>query len=142
MFSLPLLRLIVHEVGVWARIQTRDWGLDTSPREDLPTLRERVSADSKDAGLIGRLAAAELAEGNVEQAVAAAGEALRLDPAQRHALTALGTIMAGAAREAGSDADRQAYDDDAQPLLKKLNAVDPPACTALSYLRSVCASSS
>ena len=126
-----------RDFRLWARERVREWGYDPAPPDDVETLRVRVGADKENASLLGRLALAELEEGNIVRAIPAARRALELNENQREALQTLGTVLSAFARQSGDPAERRSYDAEARPLLERLARVDAEGWTAPKLLAEI-----
>ncbi|MCC7290864.1 MAG: tetratricopeptide repeat protein [Phycisphaerales bacterium] len=125
------------DFAAWSRKQAEGWGLDLSPVEDLTKLRALALLPSEDGAALGRLAKAELAEGNVEPAVETARKALEKNPDDVPALETLGASMAELAGESRSPGKIKEYDDEAHPLLQRLAGLKPQNWVAQKYLGKI-----
>ena len=126
-----------RDFAAWAHTEAEGWGFDLTPAEDADELREAVAVDPDNAALVGRLARAELDEGDFDQAVQAARQALELDEREVNALTVMVQAMAVTGAQADSEDDRRQIDEAALPLLRRLAEVDPQGWTAPKLLGDI-----
>jgi len=127
-----------RQFAVWARSEAAPWGFELAPPEDVAELRVRAAASPEDAALYGRLARAELDDGNLQKALDAARHALELEEAEPEALDAFVRILALMRDEARSEEERRRFDDEALPALRRLAEVEPGGWIAPKLLGDIC----
>ncbi len=126
-----------REFAAWARRDAEPWGLDLSPIESVVELRAAAVLEPGDAAMLGRLARAELDEGNVGQALEASRKALAIDENEVNGLTVFAEVLAIMRREADSQAERDRFDEEALPNLRRLADVDPQGWMAPRLLGDI-----
>jgi len=117
----------------WARKQVALWGFPLDPPENVTKLRALGLIQSDDARVLGRLAKAELDDGNHDKALGAARKALGLDENERIALEVFVKVLAHFAADKAGPALRE-IQDEMLPALERLATVDPAGWTAPKYL--------
>jgi tetratricopeptide (TPR) repeat protein len=126
-----------RDFHTWAKKRVAGWGFDLTPPEDVTELRAAVLADFDNAKLFGRLARAEFDGEDYERALVAAIRALELDESERNGLEVLAKLLIKRAEEQMMESAREAYLDEAQPVLERLWDVDPRGWTAPKYLAEI-----
>ncbi|MHC4065667.1 MAG: tetratricopeptide repeat protein, partial [Planctomycetota bacterium] len=125
------------DFATWARSQAATWGFDLTPPENVLKLRAAALVQPRDAALRGRLAKAELDDGDPDRALEAARKAVELDDRELNGLTVLIKVLATMGQEAKSDADRRKYDDEILPAAQRLTEVDPDGWAAAKVLGDI-----
>ncbi len=126
-----------REFRTWAKEQTRSWGYDVASPENVNGLRLLIAERGDDAGLRGRLSKAEFDNGELEEAVKAAQEALEVDENEPNALQVMANVLAMISSEAGDEHTRRAHDDRALPILERLLKAKPDGWTAPKNLADI-----
>jgi Flp pilus assembly protein TadD len=122
---------------IWTRQEAQPWGFDLTAPENVVDLRAEATGDSQNAALRGRLAKAELDDGNLEAALEVARQALEIDEREVGALTVLVTVLAMFSEEAHTPQERRKFDTEALPLLRGLAEVAPDDWTAPGLLADI-----
>ena len=122
------------DFAAWARTQAADWGFDLTNPENVIELRAEAVIKPGDAALGGRLAKAQLDEGNVVAAVKTARAALERDDQEVNGLTVLVTALNLLAAEAETPADARRLLEESLPWAEKLADVDPESWIAPKIL--------
>ncbi len=115
----------------WAAAQVKEWGFPLDPPESVADLRTKAEADDADAGILARLAAAELDDGEADRALESARKALAADAEHPLALTVMIRLLERVLRDPElSDARRTEVADEVVPLCERLMEVDPKSWVA------------
>ncbi len=120
----------------WARGQVAGWGFPLDPPESVIKLRGLALLQPNDAGVLGRLAKAQLDDDNYGKALAAARKALGIDENEKTALQVCVEALAHQARKQ-TDAERKTTEDEMLPLLRRLVVIDPSGWTAPKLLAQI-----
>lgn len=125
------------DFAAWARKQAQGWCFDLSPPPDLTVLRAAAVAAPTDGATLGRLARAELEEGQPESALRTARKALEIDESQPDALEVAGCILSETAMQISSDDRRQKAEEEARSFLLRLVQSQPANWRAHKWLGTI-----
>jgi tetratricopeptide (TPR) repeat protein len=123
--------------AAWARQQAKPWGFDLSPPEEVAPLVERVAAHPDDADLRARLARAHADAGDWELAEEAIEACLERDPEHRLGLELRVRGLAVRLAFAGVPSARRKLLAEAEPLARRLHALDADNRHALTMLARI-----
>lgn len=125
-----------RQFAAWAKQDIAKWNcrFDLTPLENVEELRMLAQRDDATPAVLGRLARAELLDGDPERAMSIARKSLELDPDQRDALDVLGGVLTAQANEERRADARKGYEDQAIPLLERLMKLDPQSVSAHEHL--------
>lgn len=119
---------------VWATRQVTRWGLPTDPVQSSAAIRAQIRKRPRNAALRGRLAEAELLDGDVDAAEAAARAGLDLDKDDPTALEVLSRILIGRMLAEKDESSRHDQMREAEPYIRRLNDTAPDNPTGIKLL--------
>ncbi len=121
----------------WAGVQAGYWGLNLTPPEDVAALRAQATMQPEDAGVLARLARAELDTGNPTAAIAAAAAAMDIDEDNVVAVQVLAEALWLAWEHAGRGARPPDLEDAMVTLMERLLDLDESGWLAPKALGTV-----
>jgi predicted Zn-dependent protease len=118
----------------WAARRVSVWGLPVRGAEKPDELKALVEESPTDAALLARLAHAEWRDQKRDDAEETARRSLALRENQPLALEVLAHVLVNRALSEKDEGFRQGYLDRAEPVVRRLHAVDPHNAAAVKYL--------
>ena len=118
----------------WAKAQVKRWGLPDKTVEDPEDIRKEIKDKPNDAALLGRLAQAELLDGEIDKAETAALRALAVDENEPRALEVMAHVLVSRMLAEKDQAKRRSLIDDIEPYARRLREVEPKNPAAIKYL--------
>ena len=123
-----------EDFKTWAKAQVKRWGLPEKAVEDPEDIRKKVEDKPDDAALLGRLAQAELLDGEADKAETEALRALAIDKDQPRALEVMAHVLVARMLGEKNLTKRRGLIDDVEPYARRLHEVEPENPVAIKYL--------
>jgi tetratricopeptide (TPR) repeat protein len=123
-----------EEFETWAKAQVKQWGLPNQIVEDPKDIRKQLGDKPDDAALLGRLAQAELLDGEADKAEVAALRALAIDKDQPRALEVMAHVIVSRMLAEKDQTKRRTLVDDIEPYARRLHKIEPENPAAIKYL--------